>query len=103
MKFIYLCAAIIVLSFTAAPAFYGVSEERNAILASNEQPTIQEDVIEVAVEDAFDPASLNEIAPAAGIQEDTGFSSGFSGVSDAALTDFEPVEEAETSEDVSNN
>ncbi|NQZ13719.1 MAG: hypothetical protein HRT94_02685 [Alphaproteobacteria bacterium] len=103
MKFIYLCAAIIVLSFTAVPAFYGVSEERDAILASNEQPT-QEETIEVATEETFDANSLNEIAPAAGAQTDTGFSSGFSGVSDAAMTDFDPVAEAaETSEDVSNN
>jgi hypothetical protein len=102
MKFIYLYAAILVLSFTALPVFYGVSNERTEILASNEindaapadQALSFEEIYEIAAqgqealgqEGAFDPSSLNAIAPAAGNGAES-FPSGFSGMSDAALTD----------------
>lgn len=108
MKFIYLCAAVLILSFTALPVFYGVSDERATILASNEidqtAPTESslsfEEIYDIAAqgqdinqENTFDPASLNEIKPAAGVEFDT-FPSGFSKTGDAALTDtLIPVEE----------
>ncbi|PJF20310.1 MAG: hypothetical protein CUN56_16815, partial [Phototrophicales bacterium] len=102
---------IIVLSFTAVPAFYGISKERAAILASNNASPAQIQTTDIAAEDAtndFDPAVLNDITPAAGIpttsvEEDTEFSSGFSGISDAALTDFDPVQQNIAPDTTANN
>tara|TARA_B100000508_G_C11459576_1_gene278511 strand:+ start:1616 stop:1954 length:339 start_codon:yes stop_codon:yes gene_type:complete len=95
MKFIYLCAAILILSFTVVPMFTGVSNEREQILASNEATQASpedtsmsfEEMYTIAAQgqgDNFDPESLNAITPAAGADS---FPSGFSGQSDAALTD----------------
>ena len=109
MKFIYLCAAILVLSFTAVPMFSGVSNERAQILASNEavQTTYEntsisfEEMYAIASqgqEDNFDPETLNAITPAAG-EGTENFPSGFSGRSDAALTDA-PAAAVETTTDL---
>jgi hypothetical protein len=98
MKFIYLCAAVLLLSFTVVPMFTGVSKERAVILASSETSTTPvqdqslsfEEIYAIAAqgqENQFDPASLNAITPAAGEVMQEGFPSGFSGISDAALTD----------------
>ena len=97
IKVIFACMAVLVFSFTVLPIFTGVSKEREAILASNVQPAEQvdeslsfEEIYALADEgnnDAtVDPASLNEITPAAGGIED-GFSSGFSGVETKGLED----------------
>lgn len=96
MKFIYLCAAILILSFTVIPVFSGISKEHAVILANNntieqnQQDTALsfEEIYEIAAQgqDEFDPASLNAITPAAG-EDIESFPSSFSGISDAALTD----------------
>jgi len=57
MKFIYLCAGILVFSFTALPALFGISAERDQI-------------VNVA---AIEPAAGNA-GPA---ETETGFTSGF--------------------------
>ncbi|MEM9468882.1 MAG: hypothetical protein AAF988_01845 [Pseudomonadota bacterium] len=90
MKFIYLCAALVIFSFTAMPIYYGVSKERATILASNETQQTEEDSIsfeemyalfenDLSVED-----QMNAIEPAAGGIES--FPSGFEGANgDSAL------------------
>jgi len=92
MKFIYLCAGILVFSFTALPALFGISAERDQIVnvaaiepaAGNEAMSFDEIYAladqSVALNDPsmFDPAMLNAIEPAAGPAEtETGFTSGF--------------------------
>lgn len=111
MKFIYFCAAVLIFSFTALPIFYGISNERNEILASNiEQETTPTDnsisfkemyaIASKGQGEALDPYSLNDITPAAG-QDSNDFPSSFSGISDAALTD-DPIIQENIEQEIEN-
>lgn len=102
IKVIYLSIAVLVFSFVALPIFSDVSKERDAIIASNNAaPTLDNDVMSFreiyALADEtpanFDQATfLNNIAPAAGLDEDE-FSSGFRGLEDSALADTPLISE----------
>jgi len=97
VKIIFLSMAIFALSFIAAPIFHGVSKERNAILASNDFISTQDDslsfdeIYALADEGRDEAEFLNNIAPAASGQEDA-FTSGFRGLENSALEDTAPTE-----------
>lgn len=86
IRFIYACAAIVVLSFLVVPIYAGIAGERNAMQkqvadSSNEQnsPALEE-IYDSAQKTSADNGSLNQIAPAAGTAEPAAniFSTGFS-------------------------
>ena len=95
-RFIFICMAFIALSFMAVPAYFGIQKEhailmQNDTVAQNNQSLSFEEIYAMADEDLLsNPAFLNNIAPAAGnnddapVQEDY-FSTGFSGTADSAL------------------
>lgn len=104
VRFIYLCVAIVALSFFVVPAYFGVSKEHKNLTASTGTDTTAdalsfEEIYAIADEGPADPNSLNSIEPAAGEDE---FSNGFTGAEDSALED-EPEEiiepEPETDQD----
>lgn len=96
IKLIFAFMAIFVLSFTIVPIFSGVSNERDALLASaidaneaEDTPSLTfEEIYALADENAptIDPAALNAIMPAAGANTEE-FSSGFSGTETKGLED----------------
>ena len=100
MKLIYLCVAIMVLSFIGVPIYKGVSTEHEKLVA---QADIQnapaadaltfEEIYEIADQNTDQsPDFLNEITPAAGDNVlDNTFSSGFSKKEDSALAET-PIE-----------
>ena len=94
-KFIFVCMAVLVFSFTVLPIMTDVSKERDALLASNTQTeevadeTLSfEEIYALADEGntTSTASALNAIAPAAGDNTDE-FSSGFSGVETKGLED----------------
>ena len=105
MRFIYFCMAFLVLSFVGVPIYNGVSEERAGLtqLAATDEAGDDsmsfEEIYALADEgQSADPASLNDISPAAG-NGNTGdaFSRGFTNREDSALADT-PVQETEEAE-----
>ncbi|NCO03731.1 MAG: hypothetical protein GW903_06035 [Alphaproteobacteria bacterium] len=96
IRIIYLSVAVLVFSFAILPILNDVSKERDAIIASNnDAPTLENDTIsfeeiyalaDETIVDSDNPAFLNNIAPAAGLDEDE-FTSGFRGLEDSALAD----------------
>ena len=54
VKFIGFCAVFLLLSFFLVPAFYGVSDQRETIIATSDEPSAED---------------LNAIMPAAGEEE----------------------------------
>ena len=107
VRFIFFCMAFVALSFVIVPLVGGISNERQAILASadvnNPEPSqdslsFEEIYQTAAAGEGIDPAQLNEIAPAAGqTDEEIVFSTGFSAEAPTALADT-PVETEETTE-----
>lgn len=107
IKIIYLSVAVLVFSFVALPILADVSKERDAIIASNnDAPAIEnatmsfKEIYALADETAVDldnPEFLNNIAPAAGVEEDE-FTSGFRGLENSALADT-PIDLDRVSQD----
>lgn len=104
-RIIFFCMAIAALSFVVAPIYNGISDEHTALTQVSSAPMPDEntlsfeEIYEMAEQNnVIDPASLNEITPAAGENTEDQFSSAFSGQEDSALED-QPQEkiEAETS------
>lgn len=97
VRFIFLCMAVVALSFVSIGAQYLINDmkdEHAAILARNAQTPLQEaPVLSASIEeDSFSPESLNQIETAAGAfsQEDAGFGESFTNVAPKALADEEP-------------
>lgn len=108
-RFIFFCMAIVALSFVAVPVFTGISKEHNALLASTDSiipsnDTLSfEDIYEIAgSNEALDPASLNNIAPAAGESNNDAFSNGFGGTEDSALENSAPIIIEEVTPEIAN-
>ena len=106
VRFIYLCAGILVVSLFAVPVYFGVSNERETLsLASNDEINQEEslsfqEIYALAEEGQNErgPDSLNNITPAAGTETaPDSFSSGFNKKADSALADttVEPETPAE--------
>ncbi len=97
VRFIFLCMAVVALSFLSIGAQFlmdDMKDEEAAIIARNNPPQAQDVVPEnaIAQEDSFSPDSLNQIETAAGgfSQEDTGFGERFTDIAPKALADDAP-------------
>ena len=100
MKFIYICMAVVALSFFSIalqPMFKGIEEQRDAIAARNEAaPETATDVAVAAPEtESVTPEDLNAIETAAGgdgpAQPDVGFGANFTNVAPKGLEDSAPA------------
>jgi hypothetical protein len=99
IRFIYACAAIVVLSFLVIPTYYGIAGERESIqetaaveTSTQDDSLTFEEIYEIAAEGQSDETSLNQIAPAAGPGEPGDmaknvFSTGFSRTTYPGLED----------------
>lgn len=98
MRFIYGCIAVAVLSFFIVPMISGVSSEREKLMdvasiadAPDNGALSFAEIYEIAASDsadgALDASALNDITPAAGVDDADSFSTGFTGRADSALED----------------
>ena len=108
-RFIFFCMAIIALSFIAVPVFTGISKEHNALTTPTDTVILSDDTLsfeeiyEIAGSNtSFDPASLNNITPAAGGNNNDAFSNGFSGTEDSALENSTHIVIEEVTSNIAN-
>lgn len=94
VRFIFGCAFVLALTILATPIYYGVSQEKSLAktpVTSGDVADVSltfEEIYEIAGADRnLDPASLNDITPAAGNGAEDKFSSGFQNIENPALAD----------------
>lgn len=102
MKFIYICMALLIISFVGIPVYHGIKGEHDRLQPRTIAATDIPDDGDISFVEIYAPTSgnneageLNAISPAAGNTVEDEFSQGFTNREDRALADT-PEEISET-------
>ena len=102
VRFIYICMAIVIVSFIAVPIFSGVSKEHARLqqVATTDTQTDNtlsfKEIYALADEAQPNPEALNEIEPVAGADTSQDkFSTGFNNTENPALADMPSADKSQ--------